>query len=160
MLTPRRSDSDSIATALAVSTWPRTKSALNAKTKRDWQTLSHLMGSAARVRILVVLLLTDPDERIWLRHIGRAASVGFAGLYRELDHLILIGMVKRRRDGGALYFEVDEAHPLVRPLRALLLATRVADEMVRPSSAGSPRRSAPCENWDSSLPEDSPAHRP
>ncbi len=123
---------DQIGTALHIGiARALTKSERNAKTKRDWPTLSYIVGSSARVRILVVLLLTDSDERVWLRHMARAASVGFSGLYRELRHLERIRMITRRRDGGALYFEVDEQHPLVAPLRALLLATKVSDEMAR-----------------------------
>lgn len=132
-----RHSSDS-ATALSVSFRQASKSASNAKTRRDWPTLSHICGSTARVRVLIVLLLTDPDERVWLRQIGRAASVGFAGLYRELGHFERVGMIRRRRDGGALYFEVDESHPLVRPLRALLLATKLADEMLPPQRFEAP----------------------
>ena len=90
--------------------------------------LDYLLGSSQRAR-LIRLLFSDPTGRIWLREILRRTHMGFGALYYELEHLERMRLIKRKREGAAIFVSVEQSHPLCLALLELL---RTADETPLP----------------------------
>lgn len=65
--------------------------------------------------------------RPWVRDLCRRAQAGSASVRRELEFLTEIGLVRMRREAGAAYYELQESHPFVFPLRFLLEASDELD---------------------------------
>lgn len=74
----------------------------------------------SRVRVLEALLLDPGPHSFYLRELARASSVALQAVQRELATLADLGVVSRAPRGREVYFLVQDAHPLVRPLRTLL----------------------------------------
>ncbi|TLM74802.1 MAG: hypothetical protein FDZ70_07090 [Actinobacteria bacterium] len=85
--------------------------------------LDHLMGSRSRAAVIRVLYAPRAgDERLWFRQIGRAARVGMGQLYEQLQWLEHLGLLRMRREGGALFIEARTDLPLGAALEALVRA--------------------------------------
>ncbi len=94
----------------------------------------------SRVRVLETLLLDPGPQPFYLRELARASGVALQAAQRELATLTELGVVRRAPRGREVYFHVQEAHPLVGPLRVLL---RVASATGPPSPGGeSPSKSS------------------
>lgn len=74
----------------------------------------------SRVRVLEILLLGPAPHPMYLREVARASGVALQAAQRELATLSELGVVRRVPRGREVYFHVQETHPLVSPLRALL----------------------------------------
>ena len=104
----------------------------------------------SRVRVLQTLLLSPGPHPFYLRELARTSGVALRAVQRELANLAELGVVSRAPRGREVYFLVQEAHPLVRPLRTLL---RVGDgsgpppprHEALPESAAAVRRGS--ESW-------------
>lgn len=96
---------------------------------RPTETLLHFIGPPGRARLLCALLLADPHQPMWLRQLSRAARVGFSGLDSELRYLEGMRMITRSRCAGVCYIALDESHPLVPALRAVIDAANLTDDL-------------------------------
>lgn len=76
----------------------------------------------SRLRVLEALLLHSGPHPFYLRELARASGVALQAAQRELSMLADIGLVRRAPRGREVFFHVQEAHPLVAPLRRLLRA--------------------------------------
>jgi predicted nucleotidyltransferase len=89
--------------------------------------IDKLFGSKTRVKLLCKLLL-GPKKSYYLRELARELGVSYGALYREVENLADIGVVKRERVGKVTLLSVNERLPYIRDLRALLVKTAgVAD---------------------------------
>jgi predicted nucleotidyltransferase/DNA-binding MarR family transcriptional regulator len=84
--------------------------------------LETLLGSAARARVLVILL-AGPRREYHLRELIRLAGSGASGVQREVERLVGLGLItsEHTADGRRVLRVVDE-HELLAPLRALVAA--------------------------------------
>lgn len=90
---------------------------------KDDPVLLYLLGSTTRARMLVALL-EDPDRRLWVQELAREAHCGFGALYRELNQLQRLGLVKHEWLAHVRQLTAEQTHPLYAPLRALVFAAR------------------------------------
>ncbi len=81
-------------------------------------TLEYLFGSRARAQVLTELF-RGPYHRPWLREICRNAG-SMSAVRRELDYWHWEGLIRPKREGGAVFWEVDFSHPLANPLQTLV----------------------------------------
>lgn len=87
----------------------------------DWgeRTLTQLLGSAARVRVLACLLL--PGARpMHVREIERATGLPYSAVQRELKRLEQARLVEAEQIGRARRYQVVSTSPLIPPLRDLV----------------------------------------
>ena len=67
-----------------------------------------VLGDHPKTRILLALL-TDPDRDYNVSDIARLAATDRSTVYRHLDDLIDIGLVRRtRKSGNAPMYQIDE----------------------------------------------------
>jgi DNA-binding transcriptional ArsR family regulator len=92
-------------------------------------TLQAIMGSRIRAGV-IARVFNDELGRPWLRDVYRSVKSA-SGVRRELDRLSGMGLIRSRREGGAVFFEVVETHALARPLRELARASGQMDELLR-----------------------------
>ncbi len=90
-------------------------------------TLDFFIGSRVRADI-ISRLLTAPGGRWWLREMYRDVGAGMGTIQREIEALRQVGLLRSSREGGAVFFYVREEHPLTRPLRELVRASRKLDQ--------------------------------
>lgn len=119
--------------------------------------VSYVMGDRGRTRLLVALC--DPErDRLWLREAGRQARLGMAGLYDEIVTLERLGLIKRRRAGGAQFLVADTDHPLHAGVNALVESAARLDEAIAQGGHAWPylplRGRSPFPNPDKRGPED------
>ena len=92
------------------------------------ESLERLLGSAARVAVLMVLLV-DPVRAYYQRQLEAATGHPIRAVQRELERLTGLGLLYRHAEGRRTYYRVDMDCPLYRALRALVLLA--ADEVQR-----------------------------
>jgi predicted nucleotidyltransferase len=83
------------------------------------RTLTQLLGSAARVRVLACLLL--PGARpMYGREIERATGLPCSAVQRELKRLEQARLIEAEQIGTVKRYRVVSASPLIPPLRSLV----------------------------------------
>jgi hypothetical protein len=88
--------------------------------------MEYLFGSKTRARLLAILLAEDL-EHPWIRLLVHLVGTGASSVQRDITELEKLGLVRRRRAGGACFIEIQEGHPLCEPLRELLRAHAAAE---------------------------------
>jgi hypothetical protein len=71
-------------------------------------------------------LFAGPHHRPWLREICRHAG-SMSAVRRELEYWRYVGLINPKREGGAVFYEVDFSHPLANPLHALVANAEAYD---------------------------------
>ncbi len=97
--------------------------------------LKDLVGSAARARILELLLL-NPKERYYLRQIAGLAHLAVGSVQQEMARLTRIAIVEREEDGNRVYYRANAKSPVFQELKALILKTAGVGELLRQHLAG------------------------
>lgn len=87
--------------------------------------LEAILGSRTRVRVLSALLGSGGGS-MRFRRLVRAAGTSVSSVQRELERLEGIGLVISSKSDDARHLRINEAHPFVEPLRALLAAEQGA----------------------------------
>src|SRR5829696_5197205 len=64
-----------------------------------------------------------PEARPHLREVQRVLGLGSASAQRDLDRLVTLGALERRRDGRRVCYAVAERPPVWGPIRTLLGAS-------------------------------------
>ena len=80
--------------------------------------LEALFSSRVRVSLLRVLL-AEPEREFYGRELAREAGERQSAVWRELQHLESIGLVRRHEREALTYFRVHEEFPILRELRVL-----------------------------------------
>jgi predicted nucleotidyltransferase len=83
--------------------------------------LTPFFRSPAQGRILAVVLLARPEERLTITEIGRRARVPSSTAHREIDRLERFGLVTSQRFAQARVVRANEANPYLGDLRSLVL---------------------------------------
>jgi DNA-binding transcriptional ArsR family regulator len=84
--------------------------------------LAQLVCSRARAEILRVLFGLRGGE-VHLREIQRRTGFALGTVRPDVEKLVKVGLVTRRKDGNRVYYAANEAHPLVDDIRRLVLKT-------------------------------------
>jgi predicted nucleotidyltransferase len=84
--------------------------------------LAQLVCSRARAEIFRVLFGLRGGE-IHLREIQRQTGFAIGTVRQDVEKLVKIGLLIRRRDGNRVYYSANESHPLYADIRQLVLKT-------------------------------------
>jgi predicted nucleotidyltransferase/DNA-binding HxlR family transcriptional regulator len=84
--------------------------------------LAQLICSRARAEIFRVLFGLRSGE-IHLREIQRQTGFAVGTVRQDVEKLVKVGLVTRRKDGNRVYYAANEMHPLVGDIRQLVLKT-------------------------------------
>lgn len=77
-------------------------------------------------RLILALLLSQPNESFYLREIVRLTGSGLGGVQRELRQLTEAGIILRTRRGNQVYFQANQNSPIFKGLKNILEETTQA----------------------------------
>jgi len=80
--------------------------------------MARLFGSKSRPRILS-LLLSRPQQTFYQREIMYETGLSLQVVQRELENLILLGILKKRETKVRVYYQIDTTSSWFRPLRKI-----------------------------------------
>jgi predicted nucleotidyltransferase len=100
--------------------------------------LELLFSSSARVKVLV-LLLTNPDNRFYQREIQALTGLQVRAVQRELARLEALGLLRRASEGNRVYYSVDRGFYLFPELKGLVLKTAGLGSFLREHLASNDR---------------------
>jgi predicted nucleotidyltransferase len=72
---------------------------------------------------LLSLFFNNPDEKFYLREIARHIGKDAAGIKRELDTLVKIGLLGREKRGVQKYYFADKNSPIFSEMKGLIFKT-------------------------------------
>ncbi len=72
---------------------------------------------------LLGLFFNNPDDRFYLREIARQIGKDAAGIKRELDTLVKIGLLAREKRGIQKYYFVNKGSPIFSEMKGLVFKT-------------------------------------
>ena len=84
----------------------------------DDERLVRLFGSTSRPRILG-LLLADTAKAFYQREIMYETGLSLQAVQRELHNLVTLGILKREEIHARVYYQIDPASPLFKPLKEI-----------------------------------------
>ncbi len=94
------------------------------------KTLEKLFSSRVRLALLKILL-GRPGERFYGRELARLSGERQSAVWRELQNLEQIGLIKRVEDANLTYFQAHKEHPLFKELHFLFIkALKLSGEPV------------------------------
>lgn len=85
-------------------------------------TLAQLVCSRVRAEIFRVLFALRGGE-IHLREIQRQTGFALGTVRQDIEKLVKIGLVTRRKDGNRVYYAANAKHPLTTDIQQLVLKT-------------------------------------
>ncbi len=90
---------------------------------------SRLFG---RVRSSVLfLLLCRSDTSMYFREIERSVGMGRGAVQRELENLVNIGLIVRRKQGNQVYYQANPQSPIFAELKSLMVKTTGVADVLR-----------------------------
>lgn len=84
--------------------------------------LAQLVCSRVRAEIFRVLFGLRSGE-VHLREIQRQAGLAIGTVRQDIEKLVKLGLVTRRKDGNRVYYGANPAHPLSNDIRGMVLKT-------------------------------------
>jgi DNA-binding transcriptional ArsR family regulator len=84
--------------------------------------LAQLVCSRVRAEIFRVLFGLRSGE-VHLREIQRQAGFAIGTVRQDIEKLVKLGLVTRRKDGNRVYYGANSAHPLSNDIRGMVLKT-------------------------------------
>ena len=72
---------------------------------------------------LLGLFFNNPDDRFYLREIARHIGKDAAGIKRELDNLVKIGLLAREKRGVQKYYFANKSSPIFAEMKGLIFKT-------------------------------------
>ncbi len=72
---------------------------------------------------LLSLFFNNPDEKFYLREIARHIGKDAAGIKRELDALVKMGLLGVEKRGVQKYYSVDKSSPIFSEMKGLIFKT-------------------------------------
>lgn len=88
-----------------------------------------LFGKARRA--ILGILFTHTDRSFYFGEIVRAAAVGKGAAQRELEKLLEMGLVLRRREGRQVYYRANLDSPVFPEIRSLMVKTSGVADVLR-----------------------------
>lgn len=85
-------------------------------------TLAQLICSRVRAEIFRILFGPGAGE-VHLREIQRQSGFAIGTVRQDIEKLVMLGLVIRRKDGNRVYYTADENHPLYNEIHRLVLKT-------------------------------------
>jgi predicted nucleotidyltransferase len=85
---------------------------------------------ATRAAVLATLLL-HPDRQWYFRDLAKQLGLRPSSLTRELRNLTAAGILRRRQEGNRVYYQADQACPILPELRGLMLKTAGLVDVLR-----------------------------
>ncbi len=92
--------------------------------------LPALFASKARAAVVRVLLL-DPCRAYYQRQVEAATGLSIRAVQRELDRLVSMALLYRRREGNRIYYHVDRQFVVFEELRSMVLKTAEPADRLR-----------------------------
>jgi len=92
--------------------------------------LSALITSKVR-HALLVLFITHPDERFYLKQLVRDLGMSTSQLQKELAKLENIGFLTSSRESNTRFFQVDKVFPLYPELKSIIYKTAGLADFLR-----------------------------
>jgi predicted nucleotidyltransferase len=74
-------------------------------------------------RTLLALMFLHPDQRYYLRQIGRLTGIGQGALQRELKNLVDIGILRGEKSEHQTFYAVNTDNPIFEELRGIVYKT-------------------------------------
>jgi len=84
--------------------------------------LKQLFSSEIRIKLLT-LFFANPEARFFLREIQRLIGKDVAGIKRELDNLVSIGLLSFEKAGNLKYYLLNQNFPLFDELKSIIFKT-------------------------------------
>ncbi len=84
--------------------------------------LAEILSSKIRAEIFRLLFGTSPEE-LHMREIERRSGYAIGTIQTELKKLLLLDLVKKRKDGNRLYYRANREHPLYPDICSLVVKT-------------------------------------
>ncbi len=72
---------------------------------------------------VLALFFSHADQSFYLREIARMVGTGHGAVQRELAQLLRAGLVTRSRRGREVFYQANQASPIFRELRGLVVKT-------------------------------------
>src|SRR5215216_4972474 len=94
------------------------------------ETLASALFAKSQAAILG-LLYGHPDEAFYLRKVARLTGLAVGQIQRELNHLAMAGIILRTQRDRHVYFQANAGCPIFPELRAIILKTVGAAEVLR-----------------------------
>ena len=95
---------------------------------------SALFGKTRRA--VLALLLTHPQESLYLREIVLAVGLGQGTVQRELQRLTSAGLLARRRQGHQVFYQANRNSPIFKELKSLVVKTAGVGDVLRRALSG------------------------
>ena len=84
--------------------------------------LSEILSSKIRASIFR-LLFGIPDDELHMREIERRSGFAIGTIQTELNKLLRLDLVTKRRDGNRAYYRANKSHPLYLDIKGLVIKT-------------------------------------
>jgi predicted nucleotidyltransferase len=84
--------------------------------------LAKLFTSNTRAEIMRILFDGMGNER-YLREIEKMGQIGVNSIQKEIKHLLLMDLVKSRKDGNRIYYKANTQHPIYLDLVSIVEKT-------------------------------------
>ena len=85
-------------------------------------TLAQLVCSRVRAEIFRLLFCVSPVS-LHLREIQRRSGLALGTVRQDIEKLVKMELISRRKDGNRMYYAANEKHPLFPEIRGLVLKT-------------------------------------
>ena len=82
---------------------------------------------------LLGLFFNNPDDRFYLREIARHIGKDAAGIKRELDNLVKIGLLAKEKRGIQKYYYANKSSPIFSEMEGLIFKTTGAQGAMKAS---------------------------
>ncbi len=82
---------------------------------------------------LLGLFFNNPDDRFYLREIARHIGKDAAGIKRELDNLVKIGLLGKEKRGVQKYYFANKNSPIFAEMKGLIFKTTGAQGAMKTS---------------------------
>jgi len=82
---------------------------------------------------LLSLFFNNPDDRFYLREIARHIGKDAAGIKRELDNLVKVGLLAKEKRGVQKYYFANQGSPVYSEMRGLIFKTTGAQGAMKTS---------------------------
>ena len=92
--------------------------------------LNHFFTSRSRIKVLSLLLM-NPDEEYYGRQLEKITGAKQKDIWRELNSLERVGLLKSRREANLKRYRVNKEFPIYEELRRIFIKTEGISDFLR-----------------------------